>query len=243
MAILSVIGSGDAFGTGGKFHTCFWLENEGKNILIDCGANAPLAIKKAGKSIDDIDAIFITHFHGDHFGGLPFLLTELAYVVKDTDHVIDILGPEGVQRRVLDLQEAMYAGSLEYIEPITRFHEYSQTSELLDLKIQSFPAIHSEQSNPKGIRIEMSDRSMAYSGDGEWSDSLIQMSESTDLMIIECYDFDKQTPGHLNYKTIEKNRRLLKCSELYLTHHGPEMINRADSLEIPSLYDGMELEF
>lgn len=243
MANMTVIGSGDAFGTGGKYQTCFWLEMDGKNLLVDCGASAPLAIKRAGKSIRDIDAIFITHFHGDHFGGLPFILTELAYIVRDTDHIIDIVGPEGVEDRVMQVQEAMYAGSSEFILPIVQFHEYKHIGSWLNCEIQTFPMNHSELSKAQAIRLASGGHVFAYSGDGEWSDSLVKLSDNSDLMIIECYDYEKQTPGHLNYQTIMKNRHLLKCRQLYLTHPGPEMIDKTDRLEIPSLADGMELEF
>lgn len=71
---LRFVGCGDAFGSGGRFNTCFHVAGRRVNVLIDCGASSLPALKSQGVSRNDIDLVLITHFHGDHFAGLPFLL-------------------------------------------------------------------------------------------------------------------------------------------------------------------------
>jgi ribonuclease BN (tRNA processing enzyme) len=71
---LQFVGCGDALGSGGRYNTCFHLTGDRVNCLIDCGASSLPALKKLGIARDDIDQILITHFHGDHFAGFPFLL-------------------------------------------------------------------------------------------------------------------------------------------------------------------------
>jgi len=74
MAHVQFVGSGDAFGSGGRFNTCFLVAGTKTRFLIDCGASTPVALKRAGIDLDGIDGVALTHLHGDHFGGLPFLL-------------------------------------------------------------------------------------------------------------------------------------------------------------------------
>ncbi|MGH6753925.1 MAG: MBL fold metallo-hydrolase, partial [Bradyrhizobium sp.] len=71
---LQFIGCGDALGSGGRANTCFHVTGDSVNFLIDCGASSLPALKRLDVVSDSIDLILITHFHGDHFGGLPFFL-------------------------------------------------------------------------------------------------------------------------------------------------------------------------
>ena len=70
---LQFIGTGDAFGSGGRFNTCFLVESSGLRFLIDCGATSLTALNRFDVDPDSIDAVFISHLHGDHFGGLVFM--------------------------------------------------------------------------------------------------------------------------------------------------------------------------
>ena len=79
---LTIIGSSDAFGSGGRFHSSYLLETSKGRLLLDCGANSPLALKRAGVTISSIDAVAISHCHGDHFGGLPFLFLDKMFMER-----------------------------------------------------------------------------------------------------------------------------------------------------------------
>ncbi len=71
---LRFVGCGDAFGSGGRANTCFHVTGNAVNFLIDCGASSLPALKSCGIVRNDIELILITHFHGDHFAGLPIFL-------------------------------------------------------------------------------------------------------------------------------------------------------------------------
>src|SRR5208337_4730398 len=79
---LTIAGCGDAFGSGGRFHSSYLLETSKGRLLLDCGANSPLALKRAGITISSIDAIVVSHCHGDHFGGLPFLFLDKMFMER-----------------------------------------------------------------------------------------------------------------------------------------------------------------
>src|SRR5271169_6149855 len=106
---LRFIGSGDAFGSGGRYNTCFHVTGERVNFLIDCGASSLPALKRFGIALDDIDLILITHFHGDHFGGLPFLLLDAQFSRRTRP--LTIAGPEGIEMRLTQVMEALFENS------------------------------------------------------------------------------------------------------------------------------------
>ncbi|QNL22958.1 MBL fold metallo-hydrolase [Hyphobacterium sp. CCMP332] len=243
MAELQVMGSGDAFGSGGKMQTCFWINWNKKNLLVDCGATSSVAIKSIGKKIEDIDVIFISHLHGDHIGGIPFILMELAYVAKDKNHRIEIFGPGGTKKRLQTLQNLLYPDSLRYTEAITEFREYSGADTWHDFSIETYDVQHSELSYPKGLRISHKGKIFAFSGDGEWSNNLLKLSDSAELFICECYNYQKTTPGHLNYLKLTEMYHLLSCKNIFLNHPGPELLDNIEKVEIPFLQDSQIIKF
>ena len=91
---LQFVGCGDALGSGGRYNTCFHVTGSHVNFLIDCGASSLPALKRLGIARDDIDLILITHFHGDHFAGLPFLLLDAQFTRRTRPLVI--AGPDSV---------------------------------------------------------------------------------------------------------------------------------------------------
>ena len=92
------VGCGDAFGSGGRQNTCFHVTGHSINFLVDCGASSVPALKQLGIVRNDIDLILITHFHGDHFAGLPFFLLDAQFPRRIRPLII--AGPEGIETRL-----------------------------------------------------------------------------------------------------------------------------------------------
>src|SRR5258705_2514276 len=102
---LRFVGCGDALGSGGRANTCFHVTGDNVNFLIDCGASSLPALKRLDVISDSIDLILITHFHGDHFGGLPFFLLDAQFTRRTRPLVI--AGPQGIETRLAQLMEAL----------------------------------------------------------------------------------------------------------------------------------------
>ena len=79
---LQFVGCGDAFGSGGRFNTCFHLVGRDINALIDCGATSLVSMNKLAIDRNAIRLILLTHFHADHVGGVPFFILEANYILK-----------------------------------------------------------------------------------------------------------------------------------------------------------------
>jgi ribonuclease BN (tRNA processing enzyme) len=239
---LTFAGSGDAFGNGGRFQTCFLLEApDSDSILIDCGATSLTALKAAGKEPNDVTAVVLTHLHGDHFGGIPFLILDGQFRRRERD--LTIAGPPGTQQRVEQAMELMFPRSLTGRRRFElRFAELGANA--TDIGAASVSSIEVEQPDTPAcaLRVEYGGCVVAYTGDTAWTDDLIGLAKGADLLIAEAYFFDREVPYHLDYTTLQKNAGRLDCKRILLTHMSPDMLARAGEADFETAYDGMVVE-
>lgn len=237
---LHVLGCGDAFSSGGQNHTSFLLQTHKTNILIDCGASTPMALKRAGFSFDDIDYIVISHFHGDHYGGLPYLILEGAKALN-RKKPLTIASPPGLKERLQKLLHLLYPGSEDALDafPINYVaYESGREHEEEDFVLKAFEVEHAKATLPHGLRLEFNGKVLAYSGDTSWHENLRHLAHKADLFICECNFFDEDAPSHLNYKTLQQKISLLEAKQIVLTHLGSNMLGKKKQLEMEALQDG-----
>jgi ribonuclease BN (tRNA processing enzyme) len=103
------VGSGDAFGSGGRWQTCIQVSGDGQTLLVDCGATSLAALKSQGLDPGEIGAVAITHLHGDHFGGLPFLILNAQFSGRSAPLLV--AGPPGTAVRLAQSMEVLFPGS------------------------------------------------------------------------------------------------------------------------------------
>src|SRR5437763_8275209 len=168
------VGCGDAFGSGGRSNTCFHLTGLQTNLLIDCGASSLPALKRCNIARNDIDLILITHFHGDHFAGLPFFLLDAQFARRTRPLVI--AGPEGIKTRLAQVMEALFERSSktkQKFELTVLPLKPAQTYGLGAVKVTPYSVMHGESGGPfLGYRLEAEGRVLAYTADTECTDAL-----------------------------------------------------------------------
>jgi ribonuclease BN (tRNA processing enzyme) len=241
---LQFVGCGDALGSGGRYNTCFHVTGDRVNFLIDCGASSLPALKRLDIARDDIDLILITHFHGDHFGGLPFLLLDAQFTRRTRP--LTIAGPEGIETRLPQLMEVMFEHSSKTKQ---RFElsvvalKPKEKRSFGAISVTPFPVIHGESGGPfLAYRIEAEGRTITYSADTEWTETLIPAARGADLFIAEAYTYDKVVKNHLSLKTLEANLAEINPKRLVLTHLSDDMLARRGTLPHTAASDGMIVE-
>jgi ribonuclease BN (tRNA processing enzyme) len=244
---LTVIGSSDAFGSGGRLQTCFHVEHAAGEFLIDCGATSLIGLTRAGLDPGRISAIFITHLHGDHFAGLAWWLIHALHMAKRSAP-LTVAGPRGLEQRFLTLAEAVFPGSTATPRSFDLiFIEYSERAPLQAgaVCVTPFEVSHPSGAPPYALRFAIEDRTIAFSGDTEWTESLVPAASGADLFICECSAFEKEARFHLNWRTIEKNLERLGSKAFLLTHMGPEMLANRSAVSDPRVRfaeDGLVME-
>ena len=241
---LQFIGCGDAFGSGGRQNTCFHVTGDRANFLIDCGATSLPALKRLGIARDAIDLILITHFHGDHFAGLPFLLLDAQFSRRNRPLVI--AGPQGIETRLAQVMEALF----EHSSKTRPKFELSVVALKAEGKVSfgavdvtPFPVVHGESGGPfLAYRVETEGRVIAYSADTEWTETLIPLGRDADLFIAEAYYYDRVVKNHLNLMTLEAHLAEIRPKRLVLTHMSDDMLGRVDTLDYTAASDGMVVE-
>ena len=237
------LGTGDAFGSGGRFQTCMCVDFEGGRFLLDFGASSLIAMNCWNVSTSEVDTILITHLHGDHFGGLPFLFLHEQLVTK-RNRPIAIAGPPGLEKRVLEAMEVFFPGSsripwkfpVEFLEL-----EEKVPAQIGGIRATPFTVVHGSGAPSYALRIECGGKVIAYSGDTEWTDSLVDAASESDLFVSEAYYFSKPMKFHLDYRTVMEHRAKLRCGRLFLTHMGEDVLSRLDELEVEAARDGMSV--
>ena len=236
------LGSGDAFGSGGRLQTCIHVELGASQILLDCGASSLIAMRRFGVDPQAIDTVIISHLHGDHFGGVPFLILDGQF--KRRTRPLLIAGPRGVETRVREAMEVFFPGSTRIERKFeTSFMELADRVpvELGPVHVTGFEVSHASGAPPFALRIAGEGKVVAYSGDTEWTESLVDAARGADLFIAEALFFDKRVKYHLDLATLLQHRSRLECRRLVLTHMGEEMLARLDGLAVEAAEDGKQL--
>lgn len=239
---ITILGSGDAFGSGGRFNTCLHVEAGAGRLLIDCGGSSMVALNKAGIATNSFSTLLFTHFHGDHFGGLPALLLEAQFVAKRTAP-LTIAGPAGIEARTYKALEAEFPGAVgnDWRFPI-RFVEVTpeRPAELAGIAVSAFPMLHDERVGPcQGYRLAHGGKVFAFSGDTAWTESLIPLAAGADALLVECYAYGIKLANHMDYLTLASRRAELATPRVILTHMGVDMLAHREPLPEERAHDGM----
>lgn len=245
---VTIAGSGDAFGSGGRFNTCFFLETAKGVLLVDCGASALIAMKASRIDTSRIDAIILSHLHGDHFGGLPFLLLD-AQFLAGRERPLLIAGPPGTRKRMEEAQEMFFPRSSRNKWRFgldVREIELQRETNLLGHSVSTAEVLHYSGAPSTAVRVSDGERTFAYSGDTQWTDALIPIADGADLFIVECYAYSGDPPGHLTWTVLRPRLNELRAKRIMLTHMNPTMLERLDEARAVGVLiaeDGAILEF
>jgi ribonuclease BN (tRNA processing enzyme) len=245
---LTIAGSGDAFGSGGRFQTCLLLETAKATLMVDCGASSPVALNVRNVRFGDVDAVILSHLHGDHFGGLPFLLVD-AQLGSRRDRPLTIAGPPGTAARLTAALEVFFPGATqkEWRFPFQIVEiEPGQPVDLLGHRIETTEVVHRSGAPSTALRIADGARVFAYSGDTEWTEALVPVAAGADLFVVECYSHTVNIPGHLCWDILRARLPDLTARRIVVTHMSPAMLAHVGDIRAAGLTaaeDGLTITF
>jgi ribonuclease BN (tRNA processing enzyme) len=227
MVTVTFAGCGDAFGSGGRFQACIHLRPGGGQapVLLDCGATSLTALRQAGLDPGEIGAVFVSHLHGDHFGGLPFLILDGQFSGRSAPLVI--AGPPGTERRLAAAMECLFPGSTQvrrrFEVTITELPP-GGTRTIAGVTAQAWEASHPSGAPALILRLAVAGTVIAYTGDTAWTPAIAAAAHDADLLIAEAYYWDKAVPHHLRYTDLTGHE--ITARRVILTHMSADMLAR-----------------
>jgi ribonuclease BN (tRNA processing enzyme) len=230
---LTIVGSGDAFGSGGRFNTCFQVETAKARMLIDCGASSLVALRAGGLDPNQIDGVILSHLHGDHFGGLPFLLIDAQHVSRRRRPLV-IAGPPGTRARLDAALEVLFPGSAatqwrfswEVIEIAP-----GGVHELLGHRVVTAEVLHPSGAPSTAVRLSDGNTTLAYSGDTAWTDALLPIADGAELFIVECSGYAGRVPYHLSWEILKPRLSALRARRVMITHMNPAALAHLEEIK------------
>ena len=227
----------------------------GRNtVLLDCGASSLIAMKAANvdpgtveitasageRRAGTVDGIVITHLHGDHFAGVPFLILDGQFSRRRRK--LTIAGPVGVRARVEAAMEILFPGSTSVARPFEiqwRELKPRHAITVAGFSVNSFEVIPASGAPALALRLSADTTTIAYSGDTEWTDELIAAASKAELFVCEAYAFDKAIKYHLSYRTLADHLKAISAKRVILTHLGSDLLGHLDEVAADVAYDGL----
>jgi ribonuclease BN (tRNA processing enzyme) len=245
---LTIVGSGDAFGSGGRSNTCFWLETAKNTLVVDFGASALPALKACELDPNRIDAIVLSHLHGDHFGGLPFLLLDGQFLSRRETPLL-IAGPPGTRARLDAALEVFFpksTGSKWRFPWRVEEIPVGVQADVCGYSLVTAEVVHQSGAPSTALRLSDGRSVFAYSGDTEWTDALLPIANGADLFICECYAYSGKMTGHMSWEILKARHFELGAKQTMVTHMNPTMLARVDEIKAAGMLvaaDGLVLGF
>ncbi len=222
----TILGSGTSVPHQKRSSAGFWLETANGSLLLDCSASAIHRMAQEKLDWANLDAIWISHFHLDHIGGLcPFLFgMKYAPETQDRKKPLKIFGAKGLQNLIEKFDKAGEYNLLKQPFPIEIMEvESLEKFEILDeLEAVALDTPHTPESLAIHLR-DKNDKTIVYSADTGFAKTVGTLAQGTDLLVLECSFFkDKPVETHLELSDAMYLVRYARPKKVVLTHLYPE---------------------
>jgi ribonuclease BN (tRNA processing enzyme) len=237
-------GAGDAFGSGGRLQAAMCLSGAGPRVLVDCGATALVGLKRGGVDPNDVHVVVVTHLHGDHYAGIPFLILDGQFRRRDRN--LTVVGPAGTRARLRAAMDVLYPGMAE-VERRFAVHvvelQPGVPAKIEGAIVTGHEVVHASGAPALGLQLGYGGRTIAYTGDTEWTAAIPAVADGAELLVAEAYTWNRRIRYHLDWETLSSHRAELRCGQLALTHMSDDMLTRISDLpaDVIVAHDGMRI--
>jgi ribonuclease BN (tRNA processing enzyme) len=209
-------------------------------VLLDCGATSLSALKRLGLDPGEVTAVFVSHLHGDHFGGLPFLILDGQFSRRTGP--LTIVGPPGTARRLTEAMECLFPGSSTIarrfgVDTVELAPGSSCT--VSGVTVNTWQADHSSGAPALLLRLNLAGKTIAYTGDTAWTEAIAAAAAGSDLLIAEAYHRHKKIPYHLRHADLDAHRDRLAARRVIVTHMSADMLDHPDEVSFEIAHDGL----
>ena len=244
-----VVGSGTVVPRAERRQSCVVVESGGETLVFDLGSGAVRGMLRAGLDPFAVDRIFFTHFHPDHTVDVVPLLFSIKYGAEEArDRPLDLAGPEPFERFWDSITgvwgEFMLGDYPTHVSELP--HVCASPRDLAGCRLSWAPAEHRPESI--AYRLDCEDGGFVYTGDTEYSESVVELARGAHTMVVECsFPDDSPVPGHLTPRGVARMASGAAVGRVVLTHLYPAAealdlrgeVGRGYDGEVVVAYDGL----
>jgi len=228
---ITFLGSGTALSKKRGWSSIF-IDNR---ILLDPSPDVTQRLHKLGFSAGDLECVLISHFHADHYFGLPFLQLERHYFHTNSP-ALPIAGPKGLKDRAIQLLKLAFEDVSKNDLTISRafeYHEYipKEIMSFAGMEFTAHPVRHNDL-DAYGLRMRVAGREIAYTGDTGFCKQLHELVKGADILISEMSHIEAETPDHLNLEQVRHLREQMESNHslVIATHLRDESLKYSEIL-------------
>jgi len=221
---LTFLGSGNAFASQGRYWSSFLVD---KRYQFDAPPTLLPHLKQVGADLPELEAVFLTHHHADHFVGLPFLMLEYVYMTKRSKDLF-IVGPPGVEEWMEDFANRCYPNITKDAGYRRRYVDAQPGTDQSagPLSFRSVRMNHVKDSmDAVGYRVNINGKTVAYTGDTMFCEEIFELADGADVLVADCTYTEGCGPEHMGLDDVKSIReRLAPTTAMVLTHLNGEPI-------------------
>jgi ribonuclease BN (tRNA processing enzyme) len=232
---LVFLGTGNAFSMDNRYWSSILVNDR---ILLDASPMVVPHMKRLGKNLTNLEYIFITHFHADHFFGLPYIFLDFGYLIEKS-LPLTIIGPPALMDRITRITELGFSGLSEKLRGRLEVN-YNEVAKpgLYSVSGLDFTAERMKHGNTEtfGYKFTEAGKTIAYTGDTDLCDGVIELGLESDVLIIEMSNPNNDVPGHMNLEKLKQLREKLSSNVKIILNHIGEFageIPKYDNVYIP----------
>jgi ribonuclease BN (tRNA processing enzyme) len=214
-----VLGSGSAF-SGAGHNACYCLDGR---LLVDCGAPAQLLLPQAGGSVEQLDAVLLTHFHADHAAMLPVVLGARALAVDDP-RPVRLAGPPGTREYVSRVVQTGYGDHLhglimDRLSLEATVLQDGSDVEFCGFRVRAHAVTHSTgPSLAYAVSDLQTGATVGFSGDSVLCDGVRRAAAQSHAFVCECTGWDRPVPSHMWWGEVQELIAACPDTRFLLSH-------------------------
>jgi ribonuclease BN (tRNA processing enzyme) len=237
---VTVVGSGTVVPRVERRQSCVVVESGGETLVFDLGSGAVRGMLRAGLDPFAVDRIFVTHFHPDHTVDVVPLLFSIKYGAEEARvRPLHLTGPEPFERfwsSIIEVWGGFMLG--DYPTHVSELpHVCTSPRDLAGCRLSWAPAQHRPESI--AYRLEGGSGGFVYTGDTEYSESVVELARGAHTMLVECsFPDNSPVPGHLTPHGVARMASEAGVGRVVLTHLYPAAEALDLRREVGRGYDG-----